>query len=401
MCAASAITPKRPVAAAAAAIESSDSSLVDRVQKVMEKASEQAQMPASPGSPSRSAVLQRLHVQPVEGSPRKVLAKRLDALRFSSQETSPLAACLQVAPKPIYEKPVVLKPLALLLDRYQTKFWEYIKANSTDPKVRLGERVYVEPLVTLREVFLSVTDRSFLDRYIIRDSLPEEEQQEFKNFHELLLKLKTQLKGLGVDSLKEGQTINFWSGREGQARAAEDPEGFSDSDVPLFKCLFDCWGYIKAQETMTSKQPLAELIELLPIVFSAMFATYASGDVNVYMASKNDGTHSVINVESAFWNAELYALIQNPKVTKVNLYLHMGKNSVTQEDAWSEPIDLKSEDEKIQRFREEIICLSRRGEKELMVPIATLKKTLRHWKSFAVREGLINGAKDLEQTSKC
>jgi len=287
--------------------------------------------------------------------------------------------------------------LGNILDTYKFKFWEFLQANTQKPEIHAREQLLVKPLKVLQDVFLSVESRDFLSSYIVRDSNIEKNQspqmqKKFQTFREKLLLLQESLAEVGITSVPPGKSINFWSGKEGQARAAEE-ENFSDSDVPLFKFLFDCWGHLR---TEASKQPNAatqELISLLPDLFSSLFATYAHGSVNVYMSSKNNGSSSVVNVDSAFWRAELYALINNPNVSHIHLYLHEGK------EKWSAPIDLKSKDPKVIAYRDQVICLSRRGDSTLKVPISSLKQMINTWREQALSHGLIAGAKQLETSS--
>ena len=128
-------------------------------------------------------------------------------------------------------------------------------------------------------------------------------------------------------------------------------------------------------------------------LFSAIFASHAKGEVNVYMSSKNDPTadSSIINIDSAFWGAELYHLTNNEQVVKVNLYLHMGKDDAGQ-DKWSAPIDLKSKDKKVLAYKDSAICISKRGDASLHVSMGTLKNIGQIWKERAIKDHLLDGS---------
>lgn len=121
---------------------------------------------------------------------------------------------------------------------------------------------------------------------------------------------------------------------------------------------------------------------MLPTLFSAMFATYAVGAVNVYVSSKNGGDKSVINVNSAFWSAELYALVNNSQVSHVNLFLHQGQDAQGQ-DQWAPSIDLKSTDPATIKQRDAVVYLSTRGEKDFKVSMGALKECIARWSRAA------------------
>lgn|GEM_PF-1729728 len=392
------------------------------VQKAMEAAAQRSNQPISPRSPNKEELRFRLKQLASKGqttppaakmseekpTPRTEAANAIrDRLSLGNRPASRqlnLDGVLTVTPAVIQEKKTAQKSLEALLDGYQVKFGQFIKDNTKEPQVKKGElprMVRIEPLIALRSVFLAVKDRDFLDRYIIRHSLPEEEQKEFTSFHNKLAALKQELEKAGVCGPQAGESINFWSGKEGQARAAEDEESLSDSDVPLFKFLFDCWGYIRQQDALKPGGAAAHLVPLLPILFSAVFADFASGDVNVYMSSKNDGKQSVINVDSAFWSAELYALTQNPQVSKVDLYLHKGKDPLTNQDIWEQPIDLKSQDPDVVKLKDEVVSLSRRGDQTLQIPMGNMREMLKSWQSKAKELHLLPDVKELEEESNC
>lgn len=337
----------------------------------------------------------------VEDSPRKAAAKLLEGLELNvknpgvsraifledavkSETSSSLDGILKVEKKVLQSRPVHYDSLKAMLDSCRDDFTRFAKENS-NKKIIQGAFL-PKGFLILKDLFLSVESKEFLDCYIVRDSQIQKNQhpdmqKKFDAFSQKIEKLKTSLHDIGICGVEEGKSINFWSGREGQQMAADD-EALSDSDVPLFKFLFDCWGLIKQRELQ--KPGIAkELISMLPTLFSALFASYAKQEVNVWMSSKNDGKTSVINVESAFWSAELYALINNPQVTKINLMLHQGKDEQGK-DLWADPIDLKSNDQE-HVVRKDSLCLSKRGDADLQVSMGAIKKKLSTWNEKAKR----------------
>ena len=101
------------------------------------------------------------------------------------------------------------------------------------------------------------------------------------------------------------------------------------------------------------------------------------------MASKRMDEETVINIDSAFWMAELYSLTNNAQVTEVNLYLHQGIDAEGK-DLWSDPIDLKSKDP-VMLERREHIRLSKRGESDLSMPIGKARRMVRQWSKKSLR----------------
>lgn len=262
-------------------------------------------------------------------------------------------------------------------------FFEFAKSNSSKPDLKFID--FNRSFQALSDILVNLESKDFLDAYIVRDSdvglnkdpLMKKKLEAFKG---KLDTLQAALNNIGIKSLEEGKSVNFWSGREGQRRASDDEESFSDSDIPFFKYLFDCWGYLKTHEMAQTSSEQSNFTALLPSLFSSIFATYAKGAVNVYMASKNksEAKESVINVDSAFWSAELYSLRNNPDVTQVNLYLHEGVDAAGK-DLWSEPLDLKSLDPEMKTKIDSKIKLSRR-DSELAVPVAKVKGVAKIWK---------------------
>lgn len=286
------------------------------------------------------------------------------------------------------------KALSDLISRCETQFFEYAKKNSAK-KEALNFIDFKETFGLLRDTFISIESKDFLDSYITRDSQVGDNKDPKRRaaveaFHAKILKLKEELVKIGIEDLKEGESINFWSGREGKQRASDDVSSFSDSDVPMLKFLFDCWGHIKNRE-MNRDTPNPFLTSVLPRLFSSIFASHAKGVVNVYMSSKNQPNEkeSVINIDSAFWSSELYLLSLNKEVTAVNLYLHKGKN-VKGEDVWTPPINLKSTDEKVVAYRDSITNLSKRGDSTLKVSVGTVKSIGLLWKEKAISSRLLS-----------
>lgn len=284
--------------------------------------------------------------------------------------------------------------LSDLMDGLRNSFWECSKANTSKKTVSFKE---FEPAYhCFKDLMISLESKEFLDQYIVRDSFvgankDPKHQELFDAFTAKILALKTELGKIGIDSLEKSKSVNFWSGREGQKRAADDPVSFSDSDIPLLKFLFDCWGFIKNRESMKD-HPRLFLTSMLPNLFSTIFASFAHGEVNVYMSSKNDptATSSVINIDSAFWSAELYHLTNNERVHSVNLYLHMGKDEEGN-DKWSAPIDLKSEDPAVMAYKREIIHISKRNT-SLEVSMADIQNIGTQWRQKAVEHSLLAGS---------
>ena len=96
-------------------------------------------------------------------------------------------------------------------------------------------------------------------------------------------------------------------------------------------------------------------------------------------------------------------LVSNPQVSKVNLYLHRGRDAQGK-DIWLDPIDLKSEDPAIKAFRDGSVFLSRRGDESLKVPMGTMRGIAYTWRERASQSGLVKfqGAScSLEATSDC
>lgn len=265
----------------------------------------------------------------------------------------------------------------------KTIFFEFAKANSSNKALTFVQ--FNQSFEAFRDILLSLESKAFLDSYIVRDSAvgvnkDPKIQKKFEEFKAKLDFLQTSLNNIGIKSLEEGKSVNFWSGTAGQRRASDDEESFSDSDIPFFKYLFDCWGYLKTHEIAQKSSERSNFTALLPSLFSSIFATYAKGQVNVYMASKNEpeAEESVINVDSAFWSAELYSLKNNSRVTHVNLYLHEGVDA-SGKDQWSAPLDLKSQDPEVIARRDALINLSTRDSK-IAVPLERVKGVAVTWK---------------------
>lgn len=408
------------------------SSLHQRTDAVMLHMKEHSSPHRSPGSPERRSSRHMLDALTEDSPQRSALARRLSRQVLSFNEEHKVAHVSLVEVKqlditkkvvdvfskphsalpsmlPILKKPptpvkqdnpellvrkahftrgrapeIMRRELSELITRCHRKFFHYAKANS---KMELKEESFAEAFGVFRDLLLNIESKSFLDSYIVRDSQvginkDSKQQKALESFHVKILALRDALKKIGIDDLQEGESINFWSGREGQQRASDDSSSFSDSDIPFFKFLFDCWGHIKAVELKKE----SHLTGMLPNLFSAIFASHAKGEVNVYMASKNDPSQTVINIDSAFWSAELYHLINNEKVTKVNLCLHMGKDAQGA-DKWSAPIDLKSDDKEVVDHKDSIIRISARGTR-LEVPMSSIRAAGELWKAKALAHKL-------------
>jgi hypothetical protein len=289
------------------------------------------------------------------------------------------------------------KELSDLISKCDLKFFECAKGNSS--KKALSWEEFLPVFGLFKDILLSIESREFLDGYLVKDShvgknKDPEQQKAFKALDEKLNKLKDALEAIGIAGLKEEQTINFWSGREGQRRAAEDTCSFSDSDVPMFKFLFDCWGCLKNRE-LYKDHPSPFLTNLLPDLLSSLFVRHLSFvkkavDVNVYMSSTNNPKEdgSTPFNDSAFWRAECRALMDNPNVRHLYLFLHNTKDQQNN-DLWMKPIDLKSQDPQEIAYRNEILFISRRGEADLKVRVKTLVDMAQEWKAIAKRKKLL------------
>ncbi|MBM3192495.1 MAG: hypothetical protein FJZ63_07610 [Chlamydiae bacterium] len=267
------------------------------------------------------------------------------------------------------------------LEGFKETFFGFAKRNSSNRE--LTRHRFSIAFEKLLNVFLGVENREFLDAYLVRDckigiNKHKEVQEKFKAFHEKLEELKQALENIEITGYQKGQSINFWSGIAGQRRASEDEESLSDSDIPLFKFLFECWGALREAEK-TQKESFSDVTSLLPLLFSSMFATYAKGSVNVYMASKRDHQEqkTVICADSAFWSVELASLLESKSVTQVNLFLHLGQDEQG-EHLWEEPIDLKSQDPDM-RARKKDIVLSKRGATDLAVSMRRIEDYAQRW----------------------
>ena len=261
--------------------------LAQKVARVRDKLADGASGVETPNSPHkgtpRTIVAEQLKAMSVR-SPRKLFAD--GATRSSSAQGSAveraLASLLTVAAKPLHD--TNKKALETLMSKGELQFFRV--ASATRKQFGIAEDLRFEdfkPVFSaLKAVLLAVEDRDFLDEYIIDANTASVMEDKFLDFHAKITTLKEALEKIGICGLKEGQTVNFWSGKEGQARAASDEDSFSDSDIPLFKFLFGCWGHIKNHETMQS-QPTSFFTGLLPTLFSAIFASHAKGVVNVYM----------------------------------------------------------------------------------------------------------------------
>lgn len=236
---------------------------------------------------------------------------------------------------------------------------------------------------SIMDVFnVLLEDKEFFSCYLAKESKvgknkTDEMQKKFDDFTASLEKMKSELDSIGVQGLssEKSNKLCFWSGVEGQKRAHQD-EAISDGDVPALKLLFELWFVIRFNEQYCNK-PKDMLTSQLPSLFSAIFAEYAVGEVNVYISSQDEKGKSRVNANSAFWNTESHILMKNPKVTK--LYVHLTENSI-----WQPPFDLKGSSPEDKAKREKIM-MTRRGD-ETAVPLKLVSNCAKLWKAKASDE---------------
>lgn len=235
-----------------------------------------------------------------------------------------------------------------------------------------------------------VQDMNFLASYIVKDSSVGDnkdpsKQEKFAAYKAQIHQLVKDLDSIGIKGIEKGQKLGFWSGPAGEKKANKE-HAITDSKVPFIAFLFECWTAIRKSENRES-QPKNILTSQLPTLFSAIFAEFAKGSVDVYLSSKKEkqDTTSVINSDSAFWSAELYSLLKNEDVDHVNVYMH---ELVDGKDVWQGPYDFKNPSTFEQIGEIKITRRSHRPQTGFMeiskpIPLSSLKKQLLQWKSKA------------------
>ncbi|MCH9630603.1 MAG: hypothetical protein S4CHLAM37_06050 [Chlamydiia bacterium] len=277
---------------------------------------------------------------------------------------------------------------------FDREFYGYAKALSTNQRLgfmQFKRDIYTPFLDLLRAVEVEET----LDFLIHKDAAigvnkTEEVQAKNEKILNLIDTLMANLESHGIKGVQDGEEINFWSGREGQARAASDVSALSDSDLPAFCFLFECW-----RKAKQSKEGSRLVGSLMPRLFSYIFSRYAKGVVNVYLASqapKSGDDKTKLLADSAFWGTELGNLVQNDAVTSVNLHIY-------DRDAakFNDPIDLKSADPAVRKLRDELQITVRGG--DFAVSVGDLRQYCDKWRTSAVDLGLIPGAQRLDEVT--
>lgn len=240
------------------------------------------------------------------------------------------------------------------------------------------ERATFTPIFHLiNEILLQLKDSEFVAFYVIRDSKVgknknPEMQKRYEHFRLRFEELRVQLDAIGIKGIPEDREkkLCFWSGVEGQKRAKAS-DAICDDDVSFLQYLFRCW--MKMQEKKGEKAITSQL----PPLFSAIFADYAVGDVDVYISSQGEDGKSIVNANSAFWYTEAPILKSKADVTKINVYLF---EMVEGKNVWTGPFDFKSDKvEDIEAIRN-AMNMKRREDKQT-VSLAKVAKMTKHWKS--------------------
>jgi hypothetical protein len=140
----------------------------------------------------------------------------------------------------------------------------------------------------------------------------------------------------GLDFVN-GRRINFWSGQKAKQQAL-NATSLSDSQIPAVCVGFDICRCIQKIENCNKQLILARF---LPNVISAIFASQAKGEVEVFISSDKFSETASLTAGNNFWNSELpvlQALCQQHILKRISVYL---KNS---NDDWSSPIDFNSKE---------------------------------------------------------
>lgn len=169
-----------------------------------------------------------------------------------------------------------------------------------------------------------------------------------------LLGLISDLESKGFP-MTDGKPINFWSGTEGRKQAFASPT-LSDSDCPALCVLFDvCEKVQKIEAKQSQSLDDRHLYSLLPQALSKVYASYATGQVNVYMASDKGSELSGLTSDNNFGEAELgtlQSLLQSGKIQGISVHTYKapglergpdGKaGTLTVPGSWKDPVELNS-----------------------------------------------------------
>lgn len=130
---------------------------------------------------------------------------------------------------------------------------------------------------------------------------------------------------------KFAKPINFYSGKDAQYKAYHISSELSliEGMIPAFTVIYDLWYAVQ-------DKPQSELIFC---TLSRLLASFASGEVNIYLSSNNFGERAGLTAGSYFWDMELPILQNNKRVTAILLHVYDADKK-----RWKEPVNFHSID---------------------------------------------------------
>lgn len=254
---------------------------------------------------------------------------------------------------------------------FSVPFHSYAKAVAEKGRATLTYKDFKEKIYpSFIALITAVEDLATLDDLVQKTG----DKKKRDAIHNIMVNLVQNFHECGIKGIRKGQEVLFWSGLAAMLEAEKDPNGLSDSGIPLFVTLFAFWKRICLEQE--GKRLLGSL---LPNLFSYMFARYAHGDVSVRISSaSNDTNETCLNANSAFFAVELPTLLKNPKVTKVLVSVY------NQDGTWSSPIDFKSEKPEEVARKMALQTSLREGGKPL--PLGAMLKFCQAWKQVLSNE---------------
>lgn len=225
-----------------------------------------------------------------------------------------------------------------LKDKMQSKLdenvrWTYISPPSGTNKDELKHAISFFINNNLEEFIELCLD---VLPYINEKDLESIGKVNFSLFANKFMDLFNYLEEKGFPCAREyKKPLNFWSGIEAQKKALGSEVEISDSKVTAIAAMFDVISVFHAVLNNANYGALTAAV-------SRIFATYARGDVNVYISPAKATETPGFSVPNNFWNAELptlMALKDRSLIKDIKINIFDQKN-----DVWKQPISLFSDE---------------------------------------------------------